>query len=83
MKPFSWFAFSSLFLMIGPSFKKNGCSHGLAVVPGPLVLEYSRERVSAFLYTVGATWEKFDFIGIVIMYNRIGSLAPVRFTSEQ
>ena len=37
--------------MMGPSFKKNGCSQGLAVVPGPLVLEYSRDIASAFLYT--------------------------------
>ena len=51
MKPFSWVAFSSFFLMMGPSFKKNGCSQGLAVVPGPLVLEYSRDIASAFLYT--------------------------------
>lgn len=37
--------------MMGPSFRKNGCCHGLAVVPGPLVLEYSWEIASAFLYT--------------------------------
>ena len=51
IKPFSWFAFSSFFLIMGPSFKKNGCSQGLAVVPGPFVLEYSRDMASAFLYT--------------------------------
>jgi len=51
MNPFSWLAFSNFFLIIGPSFRKKGCCHGRAVVPGPLVLEYSREIASAFLYT--------------------------------
>lgn len=55
MNPFSWLAFSNFFLIIGPSFRKKGCCHGRAVVPGPLVLEYSREIASAFLYTANET----------------------------
>lgn len=47
IKPFSRWHFSRVFLMRPPSLRKNSCSDGLAVVPGPLVWRYSLHSSSA------------------------------------
>lgn len=47
MKPFSLWHLSRVFLMRLPSLRKNCCSDGFAVVPGPLVWRYSLHSSSA------------------------------------